>query len=85
MKGIELLLMDHFIENGRRQKRTIKDIAGITRTSQQNSRNLLQKSIEKGYLATDERVHPAYYRMTDLGLKVWKGLRNVQDKIVVIK
>lgn len=86
MKGIELFVMERFIKDGRRVKLTINNLSTATLTSKQNARNHIRKMIEKGYVEqADDRIHPVYYRLSDLGFKVIKGIRNVQENIVVVK
>lgn len=85
MKGIELFVIERFLKNGRRAKLTIRDLSTATLTTRQNARDRIQGLLKKGYVeVADDRIHPVYYRISDLGLKVLKGVRNVQDKIVVI-
>jgi|GEM_PF-3595726 len=85
MKGVHLLIMDGFVKNGRRIDLTIRDIQDRTNTSNQNSNMLLKELMKKDWIKiADDRVNPRYHKMTKLGFKVWKGIRNVQSKPVIV-
>lgn len=85
MKGLQLLLLDKFMDGGKRNKFTVKEIQEHVKTTNQSTRQQFDGLIAEGWIEiTGEEKHPSYYRVSDLGLKIYKGIRNVQRKPVVI-
>jgi len=80
MKGTQLLLLDHFVKDGRRRKFTIKEVSEeVTLTRSQNASHHVLAMKKLGWLEpADGETNPVYYRMSDLGFKIYKGVRNIR-------
>ena len=82
MKGVELFVLERFIKEG---ELTVKDLAAETLSKKQNARIHINNLLEKKWIKkADNRVHPVYYTLTYLGKKIYNGVRNVQDKPVIV-
>ena len=90
--GTELFALERFIKNGRRRRLTIKQLAEETLSTKQNAQGILMGSgkknlpglVKKGWVDRFEDKRPLEFGLSDEGLKILKGIRNVKEIVEVV-